>query len=228
VVKIGLLGSGFVADFYMEGLRDVPGTQVVANYSRSDERAKEFDARFDGQQRAIDIALAAVKRLAARIDGERQSVEDATDRYVDLEARLKTLRGTEDELRALLAESRRRESKVDDIMTVYQRLTEIRSQIEEIQGKLAAIEQLAALSTLNVTLYPTEAARPVSPDGWNPGDTVRTSARSLVVVLHFLGDLAIWLLVVALPVTAILFAVALAGRWSLRRLRRGRPVAAGA
>ncbi len=45
VVKIGLLGSGFVADFYMDGLRDVPGTQVVANYSRSEERAKEFGHR---------------------------------------------------------------------------------------------------------------------------------------------------------------------------------------
>jgi predicted dehydrogenase len=45
VVKIGMLGSGFVADFYMEGLRDVPGAQVVANYSRSEDRAKEFGRR---------------------------------------------------------------------------------------------------------------------------------------------------------------------------------------
>src|ERR1700704_4250654 len=29
----------------MDGLRDVPGTQVVANYSRSEERAKEFGHR---------------------------------------------------------------------------------------------------------------------------------------------------------------------------------------
>ena len=40
-----MLGSGFVADFYMEGLRDVPGAEVVANYSRSDERANEFGRR---------------------------------------------------------------------------------------------------------------------------------------------------------------------------------------
>ncbi len=44
-VKLGLLGSGFVADFYMDGLRDVPGAQVVANYSRSKERAQEFGGR---------------------------------------------------------------------------------------------------------------------------------------------------------------------------------------
>ena len=45
MVKIGLLGSGFVADFYMHGLRDVPGAQVVANYSRSEQRALEFGKR---------------------------------------------------------------------------------------------------------------------------------------------------------------------------------------
>jgi predicted dehydrogenase len=46
-VRLGLLGSGFVAEFYMDGLRDVPGTQVVANASRSAERAEEFGRRHD-------------------------------------------------------------------------------------------------------------------------------------------------------------------------------------
>ena len=46
-VRIGMLGSGFVADFYMDGLRDVPGTEVVANYSRSEERARDFGRRYD-------------------------------------------------------------------------------------------------------------------------------------------------------------------------------------
>lgn len=42
MVRIGLLGSGFVAEFYMNGLRDVPDQQVVVNYSRSEERAQGF------------------------------------------------------------------------------------------------------------------------------------------------------------------------------------------
>ena len=45
-VRIGMLGSGFVADFYMDGLRDVPGAEVVANYSRSEERANSFGRRY--------------------------------------------------------------------------------------------------------------------------------------------------------------------------------------
>ena len=42
-----MLGSGFVAGFYMQGLADVPGQVVVANYSRSSERARDFASRWN-------------------------------------------------------------------------------------------------------------------------------------------------------------------------------------
>jgi predicted dehydrogenase len=42
-----MLGSGFVAGFYMQGLADIPGQVVVANYSRSPERAREFASHWN-------------------------------------------------------------------------------------------------------------------------------------------------------------------------------------
>ncbi len=41
-VRVAMLGSGFVADFYMQGLANVNGHEVVANYSRDKRRADEF------------------------------------------------------------------------------------------------------------------------------------------------------------------------------------------
>ncbi|MDN4076020.1 Gfo/Idh/MocA family protein [Fictibacillus terranigra] len=41
-VGIAILGSGFVSDFYMNGLKEVVGHKVVVNYSRSEKRAKQF------------------------------------------------------------------------------------------------------------------------------------------------------------------------------------------
>ena len=41
-VKIAMLGSGFVAEFYMQGLANVNGHTVVANYSRTTKKAKAF------------------------------------------------------------------------------------------------------------------------------------------------------------------------------------------
>src|SRR5215216_4904677 len=55
-VNLGLLGSGFVAEFYMDGLRDVPGAHVVANYSRSAERAEDFARRHDVPRHFTDVA----------------------------------------------------------------------------------------------------------------------------------------------------------------------------
>ncbi|HXJ37696.1 MAG TPA: Gfo/Idh/MocA family oxidoreductase [Bryobacteraceae bacterium] len=45
-VRICLLGSGFVADFYMQGLSNVHGHEVVINYSRTAERARAFAERW--------------------------------------------------------------------------------------------------------------------------------------------------------------------------------------
>jgi predicted dehydrogenase len=47
IVRLGMLGSGFIADFYMAGLRDVPEARVTAAYSRSAARAADFARRHD-------------------------------------------------------------------------------------------------------------------------------------------------------------------------------------
>jgi predicted dehydrogenase len=46
-VRIAMLGSGFVAGFYMQGLADVPAQVVVTNYSRSSKRAHDFANRWN-------------------------------------------------------------------------------------------------------------------------------------------------------------------------------------
>jgi predicted dehydrogenase len=79
VVKIGLAGSGFVADFYMEGLRDVPGTEVVANYSRSRERADDF-----GRRHGVARQYTTIEDLCA--DNEVQLVVIALPNHLHLPA----------------------------------------------------------------------------------------------------------------------------------------------
>src|SRR5206468_1510090 len=45
-VSIAMLGSGFVADFYMQGLANVRGQRVLVNYSRNKKRATDFARRW--------------------------------------------------------------------------------------------------------------------------------------------------------------------------------------
>jgi predicted dehydrogenase len=59
-VRIGMLGSGFVADFYMQGLSDVNGQEVVLNYSRSADRARAFGKKWEIPEMttSLDAAIA--------------------------------------------------------------------------------------------------------------------------------------------------------------------------
>jgi predicted dehydrogenase len=45
-VRIAMLGSGFVAEFYMQGLANVNGQRVAVNYSRNAKRARPFAKRW--------------------------------------------------------------------------------------------------------------------------------------------------------------------------------------
>ncbi|HKT11884.1 MAG TPA: Gfo/Idh/MocA family oxidoreductase [Terriglobia bacterium] len=62
-VRIAMLGSGFVADFYLQGLANVNGQQVAVNFSRTSQRAKQFAKRW-----AIPESTTDLKKLIARSD----------------------------------------------------------------------------------------------------------------------------------------------------------------
>jgi len=50
-----MIGSGFVADFYLQGLADVNGQHVAVNWSRSLRRARAFHARWGTGGHTTDL-----------------------------------------------------------------------------------------------------------------------------------------------------------------------------
>ena len=62
-VNIAMLGSGFVAEFYMQGLANVKGQQVLTNYSRSQKRAKGFASRWNIPEPSTNL-----REIIARTD----------------------------------------------------------------------------------------------------------------------------------------------------------------
>lgn len=170
----------------------------------------------------FDAARTALRDMALRVENENIGTDDVTDQYFDLDARLKTLRATETELLSLLAETRQRNGKVEDIMSIYRELTNIQSQIESLQGQLNRLDKLVSLSTISVNLRPDELTQPISSQ-WRPLETLRDSFRTLLNVLQGLVDLLIYLIVVALPTLLVLaipvILLFLVVRWLIRRLR---------
>jgi hypothetical protein len=190
------------------------------NAQRS-ESLMQYDITLRVPADRLDEALVGLRKLAVRVDREQLSTEDVTDRFVDLSAQVRNLQATETELRALLAESRERGRKVDDVMAIYRELTSIRGQLEQIQGQINALEKLAALSTVHLRVRPDSVAAPiVRGDEWRPVETIRTSLRTLVKLIQNLADVAIVVVIVIVPIVLPIVLIA----WLVKRRKRRQPV----
>ncbi len=62
MVRIGILGCGFLATFYMQGLAEVPNQQVVAVYGRDKQKASEFAEKWHISDFSDDIEAVAARQ----------------------------------------------------------------------------------------------------------------------------------------------------------------------
>ena len=174
---------------------------------------------------SLDDALDSFKRLAIRVERESGSSQDVTEEYTDLDAQLRNLEATEQELRELLSTVRERTGKAEDILAVHRELTSIRAQIEQLKGRMQYLERTAAMSAVSVELVPDVLARPIASAGWRPSETASAAVRALVDTLRLLAGAAIWVALYVLPIAALV-AIPVVVLWLLWRRRRkgGLPV----
>jgi hypothetical protein len=170
---------------------------------------------------SLDAVMTSIRELTVRVQEENVSGQDVTEEYVDLRARLVNMEAAETELRALMVEMRENRGKAEDILAIYRQLTEIRSQIESLKGRMQYLEQMTAMATLNLEIRPVDAPRPiVEQASWSPLVTGSNALRAFVEVTRVFVDLAIYLLVfspfIILPVVVLWLLV----RWARRRQAR--------
>ncbi len=146
----------------------------------------------------FDEALDRIREIALEVQRENIGSQDVTEEYVDLQARLRNLEATEQELLALLKEVRERTHSADEVLQVYRELTRIREEIERIKGRMQYLEHRVELATITVELIPKEE-KPIVEPGWHPGQTLRSALRALANAAQALVSAAIWLVVFVLP-----------------------------
>ena len=77
-----------------------------------------------------------------------ESSEDRTLQYVDMEARIKSLKTEQQTLMDLLAKA----ESLESIITLQNRLSDIRYEIESYESQIKAIDNKVTYSTLNITI----------------------------------------------------------------------------
>jgi hypothetical protein len=175
----------------------------------------------------LDEALARIRDLALDVESESRSGADATEEFTDLEARLRNLRTTEEELLELLKTRQETTGDTEAILEVHRYLTDIRGQIEQIQGRMNYLSNLSAMATIHVGLTPDVLAQPIVVGKWQPQGTAKEAIQALIKALEFLVDALIWIVLLVIPVLiVILLPLFLVFRAILKwRRKRRRPTA---
>tara|TARA_Y100000758_G_scaffold286768_1_gene237733 strand:+ start:242 stop:586 length:345 start_codon:yes stop_codon:yes gene_type:complete len=86
--------------------------------------------------------------LVGKVQSKNLGSEDVSERFIDLQARLKSSLREEESLLSLLG----RTSTVSEVLAIERELTRVRSDIERFQGQLNFLERRIDLATITVSL----------------------------------------------------------------------------
>lgn len=170
-------------------------------------------------QEAITLIKGLVEDEKEDIISENLSSQNVTSQYVDLQSRLRNLEETEAQLRKIMEGA----TKVDDVLSVFNRLTEVREQIEVTKGQMKYYEEASAMSTLNITIRAREMVEPITVAGWTPTGTARDAVQALLDGLKFLATVLIWVIIFVAPIALLIYLFVRLVIFIIRKLFPKRP-----
>jgi len=89
-----------------------------------------------------------LRGIAKQVRSERSEASEVTEEYTDLEARLRNLEATEASYLELLTGA----GEIPDILLVQDRLSQVRLEIEQVQGRINLLDNLTDLATITIQL----------------------------------------------------------------------------
>ena len=155
----------------------------------------------DGLQPLLD----ALPQLTERIDYQNLDSRNVTEEWLDLESRLKIKREVRDRYIGIL---RNRAQKVEDILNAEEKIRKVTEEIEAQEGRLRYLRDRVSLSTLNLTLYETQAYRDTG-EAYERGFWSRTGSAFMfgweLVQGLAIGLIGVWPVVLLLAVLVLLW-----------------------
>jgi hypothetical protein len=139
----------------------------------------------------FEQALAELRDLAVRVASESTDSRDVTEEYIDLKSRLKNAEATESQYLALLKKT----EDVEDILRIYERLSQVRREIEQIKGRMQYLERTSSMSLISVHLELVASGKPLVGAGWSLTEAFKSAIRGIVTFGQWLGTIAIWLVI---------------------------------
>lgn len=126
-------------------LTEAKGGYIEDQSSHGDDSQASLTLRIPSK--AFRPALAEFEKLG-KLKYSRVSGEDVTEKYVDVEARLKNKIALRDKLKALLEKA----ANVADIVAIEKELNDVQGEIDSMQGQMKSMKGKADYSTIELSL----------------------------------------------------------------------------
>lgn len=125
----------------------VVNSRITQNNSPDTFDTAQISIRVPAEK--LQPTLMQLKSLAKRVTDEEVSGEDITKQYVDLESQLKNLSTSKIQLEKIMGSAQ----KTQDVLSVYQQLSNIQGQIDLIEGQIKYYKESIAFSLITIQLH---------------------------------------------------------------------------
>jgi Domain of unknown function (DUF4349) len=167
----------------------------------------------------FEDARAAIRKVATHVESETTNATDVTRQYVDMQARLRNLRAEEAQYLTIMKSA----FKIDDLLQVTEKLSEVRGQIEQQQAEFQTLSKQVETVAISISLH-TLVDTQVFGLNWRPLYQLKVALRNgleaiadyaatMATILFYIPVILAWSL-------TILFAAIVGWRllgWTARR-----------
>ncbi len=122
----------------------------------------------------LDAFLASLNK-SVNVTTQNSNVDDVTDEYIDVESHIASLEAEQASLLAMLEKA----EKLDDVIAIQSRLTEVRGSLESYKARKKNYDTLVAYSTVNLYLNEVERETSANPGFWEQAGNAFTTGASL-------------------------------------------------
>jgi len=167
------------------GMADELNGYVVSSRKYEYERGVSGHITIRVPVEEFEEAFVRLRQLAVAVPYETTTAEDVTEEYIDLEAQLSNLQATEAQYLVLLEKA----ETVEEMLKVQKELSNVRGQIEQIEGRMKYLQQTSETSLIEVSLQETEGLA----EPWNASAALQSAVRGLTTFGRGLATALIWL-----------------------------------
>jgi len=98
----------------------------------------------------FDAVVNQIRGAGSRVSQDKTTTQDVTEEYIDLEARIRAKQALEAQFMEIMKQAR----TVQDALEVQRQLSDVRAEIERLEGRRRFLENQTSLSTINITMSP--------------------------------------------------------------------------